>query len=178
MAGGLRTNKFLHKWLCDYGTPEYLDYIKKTRKYSELVLDLYKNEMETWATNEWGHELNSFKGNTFEDVQGNTILYGQVSPTCSVKYQKDIAIEMAKRIIRRSMTTYIPKKHTLFYLWIKEIEESEEGPDFVDAVRIYCSDQREVDDKSSSLQESYTQSLNFRTLKWLRAFFHVNNPAF
>jgi hypothetical protein len=178
MAGGIGTDEFLHKWVCNYGSVEYLAHIKKTRKYNELLMELDKNIMKEWATNEWGHELNSIKGTTFEDIQGNIIMYGQVCPTQPIKYQKDIAIELAKRIIRRSMTTYIPKKHTLFYLWIKELEESEEGIDFVDAVRIYCSNQREVDDKSIALQKSYTQSLNFTTLKWLRAFFHINNPEY
>lgn len=162
----------LHTWVCNYGTPEYLDYIKSTRKFTELQMDLYKNAMQSWASNEWAHELTSIKGNTFEDAQGNTLLYGQVAPKQPVIQQKDIAIEMAKRIIMIAMTTYIPKKHTLFYQWLKDVEETD--TDFIDAIRIYCT-------KSSDpivFNETYIRELNLRTLKWLRAFFHVNNPEF
>jgi hypothetical protein len=127
----------LHTWVCNYGTTEYLDYIKSTRKFTELQMDLYKNAMQSWASNEWAHELTSIKGNTFEDAQGNTLLYGQVAPKQPVIQQKDIAIEMAKRIIMIAMTTYIPKKHTLFYQWLKHVEETD--TDFIDAIRIYCT---------------------------------------
>ena len=128
--------------------------------------------MQSWASNEWAHELTSIKGNLFEDAQGNILLYGQVAPKQPVIQQKDISIEMAKRIITRSMPIYIPKKHTLFYQWLKDVEETD--TDFIDAIRIYCA-------KSSDpivFNETYIRELNFRTLKWLRAFFHVNNPEF
>ena len=59
MAEG--TGKLLHKWVCDYGSVEYLAHVKKTRKYDEFLMELDKNIMQTWASNEWGHELSSIK---------------------------------------------------------------------------------------------------------------------
>jgi hypothetical protein len=159
--------KYLHTWVYKHGTTNYLDYIKKTWEYSELVSKVNKIVPLTWALDEWTHELTSIKGNLFEDAQGTTLLYGEVSPIQIPKTQNDIAIEMAKRIIVRSMPKYIPIKHTLFYQWLKEVEETEEGIDFVDAVKIYCN---------TNTFNKTIQDINSRALKWLRAFFHVNNP--
>lgn len=160
-------SKYLHTWVYPYGTINYLDYIKQTCEYSELMSRVNKNVPLRWASDEWTHELTSIKGNLFEDAQGTTLLYGQVSPIQLPKTPNDIAIEMAKRIIMRSMPKYIPTKRTLFYQWLKEVEETEEGIDFVDSVKIYCN---------NNTFNKTMQDINYRALKWLRAFFHVNNP--
>jgi len=166
--------KPLYKWVCNYGTVEYLDHIKKTREYTELLMDLYKNPMQTWSSNEWGHELQSLRGNTFKDAQGNTLLYGQVAPKQLIKNESNLPVELAKRIITRSMPKYIPTKHTIFYLWLKEVEETEDGQEFIEAVKIYCiNPEKHRQDDSAEFQD-----ISFRALRWLRAFFHINNPEF
>ena len=166
-------HKPLYTYVCNYGTVEYLDHIKKTREYTELLMELDKDTMKSWASNEWGHELKAIKGSKFEDAQGNTISYGEVAPKQPIKNETNLSIELVKRIITRSMLKYIPKKHTLFYLWLKDIEETEEGQEFVEAIKIYCINPERHPTDSYEFQE-----ICFRTLKWLRAFFYINNPEY
>lgn len=174
LASHHMAHKPIYTYVCNYGTVEYLDHIKKTREYTKLLMELDKDAMKSWASNEWGHELNAIKGNKFEDAQGNTVLYGEVAPKQPIKNETNLSIELVKRIITRSMIKYIPKKHTLFYLWLKDIEETEEGQEFVEAIKIYCiNPERHQADSSYEFQE-----ICFRTLKWLRAFFHINNPEY
>ena len=126
-----------------FGSTQYLAKIKQQYKnnFQSLAMDWRKNEMEAWAAEEWRWELVSRESYTFQILDGSTVKFGEV------------------------IHKFTPASHLLFYWWLKDIEDSEDGQEFVLAIKTLCSTESK-------------KTTNNQSIQWLRTFFHTHNPPY
>jgi hypothetical protein len=151
-----------------FGAIEHLAMIKRQYKnnYRTLAIDWRKTKMEGWALEEWRWELVSRETSTFQLSDGSTLKFGEVtSDTTNKDSPHYLSYELSKRVIMRLTHKFTPANHRLFYWWLKDIEDSKDGQEFVLAIKILCSN------------ECKKTTIN-QTIQWLRTFFHTRNPPY
>ena len=167
----------LYTDMCVFGTTQDLAKIKSRYKnnFQSLAMDWRKNEIEGWATEEWRWEIESQQAFTFQisddsTKREDTTNKEEEDPTnkedpTHKDSQYYLSRELSKRVIWRLKNKYIPSTHRLFYWWLKDIEDSEEGQEFVLAIKCLCFNE----------SKKITQT---RTIQRLRTFFHIHNPPY
>jgi hypothetical protein len=162
------SEKSLYADISIFGSAQDLAKIKNRyeQNFRTLVMDCRKGEQEGWATEEWRWERESRESITFQMIDGSTVKFGDIGTEPTNKDSPHyLSCELSKRVIRRLKNKYIPSTNRLFFWWLKDIEDSEDGQEFVLAIKILCS----TENKKVTHEQ---------TIQWLRTFFHIHNPPY